>query len=519
MKRLILLLLLIATCAYADYYGSIKTDDFKANLPASLDEAVQNIEGMIDKGNSTTMIALTVASYVDHRIINNNDFERMTIASNWIPFGGDSEEEKRFLRWRDEEQGADKQYDEIAQWAWENEYGQCAENAATVYYILKHAGITDARIFSSGDHAFVVWGLGLEEDPNNITNWDDDVIIADSWQHGLITGKDAFENYHCGRKPRIDITWTKDNSVGQRCGLFSGRPFSPCCKTIPECRNDPRLACVDNQCKPCGRINAPCCEDEICNFDSLECKDGMCVDKAEETQEDQEESEETSSNEEVETAEDKSNDKYQPQLCPEVEIPPDARWVEQTTYDKDLQMGYTSKKGWVGELKLYWADEKDKLKGIQCYNVEGKKEGPYESYDRKGNKVSEMSYDDGKLTGLKKVWDGEQLVEESTWKEGKKHGTYETWDKNGNPKYLKTYDMGQLEGQYKEYHYNTDRIKIDGTATAGKLADSKTYDKEGNVLAERHGSYDEKGSFSGWVVQSGNRCEVMKDEYSECTPI
>ncbi|MFW6135315.1 MAG: hypothetical protein ACOC7N_00670 [Chloroflexota bacterium] len=249
--------------------------------PATLDDAVIEIHAMVDQGKSREEIAARVTEIADERITNVNDTERLSIGWNWLSLIVESDQDKIFGQWRDQG-GGDKTFDHVADWVWESGYGQCSENAALTYYLLKKAGIDDARIFTQGDHAYVVWGIDPEADPNDPASWTNNVVVLDSWQGQTLTGQDGLNNAYCGGggKGNEDITYIKDPQVSPPCGYRSVGPIKyPCCQNPPHapCRGDPRLVCRGGFCVSCGAVNMPCCEGSVCGFDTVVCQGDTCV--------------------------------------------------------------------------------------------------------------------------------------------------------------------------------------------------------------------------------------------------
>lgn len=259
--------------------------------PETLDAALDEIKQMVADGKTREEIARRVTAIVDVRVTSSNNLERLTVLGNLLsPILGDSAQDRSFADWRDRQGGADKQYEDIAAWAWDSRYGQCIENAALTYYLLRKAGFDDARIFARPDHAFVVWGMDEEADPNDRASWDDaQVMLLDSWNSGTTrTGVAGFEDGYCGggSGERIsDVTWRHDRSVAPRCGFRSDKALMyPCCTgpTLP-CRGTERLVCRDGFCVTCGTVNTYCCDNDSCPGglkrvgDPLVCQEGMCV--------------------------------------------------------------------------------------------------------------------------------------------------------------------------------------------------------------------------------------------------
>jgi len=289
-----IIILLIFPCLAYDSYGIERSPRTREQQPNTLDAAVDEIETMINEGSTRWEIAKRVATIADNQIRNANDREALDISMghliNWplrkylgIEFDP-SDEERKFGEFRDE-YPAGAPYNVSAKWVWNSRYGQCEENAALVYYLLKEAGEEDIRIFTSArkDHQYVVWGLGCEKDPDNPKSWTEDVIIPDSWQHKVLKGQAVLNNKYCavgeGEYKVNDQTYNRDKKA---CGFVRNK----CCKKLPPCRGEPYSVCRDdNVCYTCGRTEGQyCCKDERC-AEGLKCKEGKCVEKCEEEEE------------------------------------------------------------------------------------------------------------------------------------------------------------------------------------------------------------------------------------------
>lgn len=264
--------------------------------PVTLQDAVDEIERMIEQEKPRWEIAKRAAIIADGRISNINPVDCEHLLLNPLFPVLLCMKDKSFGEWRDKQGGADKQYDDQANWAWDNKIGQCSENSCLVYYLLKKAGAKNIRIFGQKDpdHAFVVWGMDEEAEPNDPSSWTNEVIVPDGWQHKVLRGSKAFQNEYCGNggKGVEDNTPFKDHSVPHRCGyksIPSVHIWHPCCKKAPyaPCRGNPKLACIDGYCVRCGDKGYPCCEGDMCDTDTLECKEGKCVEKCEEEEEEE----------------------------------------------------------------------------------------------------------------------------------------------------------------------------------------------------------------------------------------
>ncbi|MFH1408733.1 MAG: hypothetical protein ABIH34_02400 [Nanoarchaeota archaeon] len=246
--------------------------------PATIEGAVQQILDMKQEDATREQIAERVKEIADDRLINANSPEVLTESwRNMVPFGlaGDSQKHKDFLKWRDGN-GAEKDYKTVAEWAWENKYGQCAENAAVVYSILKGAGYKDVRIINKPNHRFVLWGMDEEADLKDLNAYTDNVLVPDGWLGRVLKGDDIIRERITSPSygPSEDKTPEYDSTTEERCG----KTQMPCCKKTDACLDDPELACVNDVCKPCGRLGQSCCEGQVCRAEG-ECVDGKCAAK------------------------------------------------------------------------------------------------------------------------------------------------------------------------------------------------------------------------------------------------
>lgn len=442
-----MIFLILSSSIFAESYGIERSPDLEDRQPNNLAAAVSEIKDLIDQGHDRFDIAKRATEIADNRITNNNDPERMNILSNWFPWADTSPQEVEFGRWRDKG-GADKHYDETANWAWNNRYGQCAENSALVYYLLKRAGAKDVRLFASSDHAFVVWGLGPEADPDDESNWDGDVIIPDSWQHYTLSGKDAYNNAYCSRGSRVDITPDRDPSQKPRCGFVTSPIRSPCCTMVEPCRGKEKTVCHEGYCSYCGSVNMPCCQGGSCNFNNLECRNSRCVEKTEE--------------EITELHPD-----YEPAGC-ETEIPDDAKWIDSWT-------GYATKQGYevfavgkVGEYRQYYDKDKTQLQKQICYNLEGKEHGKYYEYFQNGQLKIDASYRNGELNGpYKRYFENGQQEIDTAYKDGEYNGILDSWNEEGVKITELNYVDGQKDGLQK-YWYSNGTLRSEVVMDMGK---------------------------------------------------
>jgi hypothetical protein len=246
-------------------------------MPDRLEDAIAEIKAMVTRNAPMTEIAARVTAIANHRVVNANTLERMTVGANWLSVFKDSEQEKAFDAWR-KAGGAEQQVGAAARWVWDSRYGECAENSALVYTILKGAGVNNVRLMHWEKHRFVVFGMDEEADHNDPASWTDDVFVPDGWQGKSLRGRAAYNNgwiTGAGARQLFDKTHVYDRGARERCGFLG----SPCCKRIPACRAEPSLVCLlaDDKCHPCGKIAQYCCENRTCD-PGLSCnEDNRCA--------------------------------------------------------------------------------------------------------------------------------------------------------------------------------------------------------------------------------------------------
>ncbi|MBV8757060.1 MAG: hypothetical protein JO257_07295, partial [Deltaproteobacteria bacterium] len=189
-----------------------------ADDPNELDDVVAEVKAMRARGASNADIAAYVTGVVDRRITNFNSFEGdIAKTRSWLSSGewryivndgisgtgiaaspgtkaqpaiDPDQAPNEFDRWEkfdEEREHVDvtpgRYYEDRARWAWKNGFGQCAENSAVTYYILKSAGIP-AQMVEVPGHAFTVMGIAPDAKGEDLDTWGKDAYIVDSW-HGI----------------------------------------------------------------------------------------------------------------------------------------------------------------------------------------------------------------------------------------------------------------------------------------------------------------------------------------------
>jgi len=133
-------------------------------------------------------IAEWLTRVVDDRLINSNSSEFFTRpVYAWLA-----------VHWVREDPSNSGEYFDQANTAWSKGYGNCGENSAVVYYILKKAGVKEnVRFLQAGEnrsHSFTVWGLPPTAQTGDPTTWDD-ALIVDPWVGEVLDGPEARDHY------------------------------------------------------------------------------------------------------------------------------------------------------------------------------------------------------------------------------------------------------------------------------------------------------------------------------------
>lgn len=511
-----------AGLTFAAVYETDTSWENKKRQPGNIDYAVQQIKELKNNGATRLEIARRATSIADIQIINQNDLERMTVLDNWQFWGNPMAENQEAWDHWDAIDGINKQYDEQAKWVYKNRFGQCSENSCLVYYLLKKAGIEgEIRIFGAPDHAYVVWGMDAEADPQKEESWTDQVITLDSWNGKVFVGKDAYNDEYIEGDKTVDGTDIRDHSAPGRCGLWDPQKNTPCCKKKPPCRNDPRMVCLDDVCKPCGSIKRVCCEGDVCKFDNLECEEGFCVKKVTTTTTT---SSTTTTTDEVDDQEmDQAtgvttDEKYKPVDC-DTKIPEGSRWYD-SKYNSLYRQGYGNP-SWIGELQWFFDEEKTKWAIRECYDENNKLHGPYMQWYENGQIKKEIIYKHGQQHGFSKTYyENGEPRNSVEYKDGKKHGKDYSYREDGTVIHEFNYVDGLQSGTQKTYHLNGNLKKQWEMSEGEASGDSVEYYEDGTLYYKNTGTYKD-GKFTGTVEKISpsighTLCKVTDGEYHDC---
>lgn len=152
----------------------------------SLGDIIKKVREMYHQGVERTTIAAYITETVDERIKSTNNEEFFEDPLNWF----------RLLKERNlnTEVDIDEQYNDVANVAWTTGLGNCEENSAIAYYILKKAGVKEnIRILRTARHSFTVWDIHPSAIIGEPSTWGDNALVVDPWL-GRTTTREEVEN-------------------------------------------------------------------------------------------------------------------------------------------------------------------------------------------------------------------------------------------------------------------------------------------------------------------------------------
>ncbi|MDC6387886.1 hypothetical protein PP182_04300 [Maribacter sp. PR1] len=166
-RRSQIIVLLIVFCSVTSHATLAKT------LEESLGDVIKKVQEMYDRGEPNTVIAAYITETVDNHITSTNNDELFENPLNWFKLLG-----QRNLN-TDLESEA---YNDVANVAWSNGLGNCEENSALVYYILKKAGVKEnVRIMRTERHSFTVWDIHPSAIIDKPSTWGNNALVVDPW--------------------------------------------------------------------------------------------------------------------------------------------------------------------------------------------------------------------------------------------------------------------------------------------------------------------------------------------------
>lgn len=168
----------------------------------SLGDIIKKVRDMYAQGVERTTIAAYITEKVDARIKSTNNDEIFEDPLNWFRLLG-----QRNLNTELESEA----YNDVANVAWTNGLGNCEENSAIVYYILKKAGVPEnVRIVRNAKHSFTVWDIHPSATIGEPSTWGDNALVVDPWL-GRTTTREEVESgrWFMNGDPNVELTdWT-----------------------------------------------------------------------------------------------------------------------------------------------------------------------------------------------------------------------------------------------------------------------------------------------------------------------
>jgi len=176
---LVLILLVATTTIHA------KNSYQKAVDENSIGQVIRRTREMYESGVDKRDIAEWITRVVDARITSSNKAETL-----WKPGWTHMQ-----VWWTRNDPSNSGEYFDIANSSWSRQYGNCEENSAIVYYILKKAGVKEnVRVLRTKAHSFCVWDLPPTALTNDPTTWGS-ALIVDPWYGDVLDGPEALPNF------------------------------------------------------------------------------------------------------------------------------------------------------------------------------------------------------------------------------------------------------------------------------------------------------------------------------------
>jgi hypothetical protein len=150
----------------------------------SIAEVIKKTREMYESGGDKREIAQWITGVVDRRIISSNSSEALR-RPIWASLQ---------VEWVRNDPSNSGEYFDIANSSWSRGYGNCEENSAIAYYILKKAGVREnLRVLRTKAHSFCVWDMPSNALTSDPTTWGH-ALIVDPWSGEVLNGPEARNN-------------------------------------------------------------------------------------------------------------------------------------------------------------------------------------------------------------------------------------------------------------------------------------------------------------------------------------
>jgi antitoxin component YwqK of YwqJK toxin-antitoxin module len=165
----------------------------------------------------------------------------------------------------------------------------------------------------------------------------------------------------------------------------------------------------------------------------------------------------------------------------------------------------TGHRGPTGVSKWWYED--GTLKQETHYDAEckpGVQHGPEIEYDITGAVFKRATYNDGKMNGVRELWDGDQIRERTPYRHGMKHGLQERWLADGKRQSRVNYKNNMVHGLFETW-YENGNLKIRSEQAYGKqLGKHEEWYEDGKpkqrltTAKDQLGRKINVGEYKGW---------------------
>jgi antitoxin component YwqK of YwqJK toxin-antitoxin module len=159
----------------------------------------------------------------------------------------------------------------------------------------------------------------------------------------------------------------------------------------------------------------------------------------------------------------------------------DAVFSQQVGVDRklDVEGGFQDDRLSSGEKRLY--SEKVSVTEIG-FNKNGKLEGVFKTYDRRGRAEQEIQFKDGKLNGpYRTFYESGTLHTEKNYRTGKLNGLWKACDEDGTLFFEIEYKDNVQDGIDKSY-FKSGVVQYEDIYRNGKKIKRKTFNEDGTLL-------------------------------------